>query len=72
MVLQITGEKELMEGAKMVRKSVAFRNPLVEPLSNMQIALMDLLDGKKAGDPAMRAAIAQTIAGIAAAMQSTG
>ena len=72
MVLQITGEKELMEGAKMVRKTVAFRNPLVEPLSNMQIALMDLLDGKKAGDPAMRAAIAQTIAGIAAAMQSTG
>lgn len=71
-VLAITGEKELMEGAKMVRRTVAFRNPLVEPLSNMQIALMDLLDGKRAGDPLLRSAIAQTIAGIAAAMQSTG
>lgn len=69
-VAAITGE-ELLAGAKTVRRTVAFRNPLVEPINAIQVALMDVLD-EGSEDPHVRAAMLQTLAGIAAAMQSTG
>jgi phosphoenolpyruvate carboxylase len=69
-VRSVTGE-ELLAGAKTIRKTVAFRNPLVEPINSIQIALMDLLD-QGSVDPHVRSAMLQTLAGIAAAMQSTG
>ncbi|MCB8933490.1 MAG: phosphoenolpyruvate carboxylase [Chthonomonadaceae bacterium] len=69
-VRSVTGE-ELLAGAKTIRKTVAFRNPLVEPINAIQIVLMDLLD-EGSVDPHVRSAMLQTLAGIAAAMQSTG
>ncbi len=74
MVLKITGQTGLMEKARVVRNTVEFRNPAVMPLSILQVALMDrwpsLSDEERAG--VWREAMLQTIAGIAAAMQSTG
>lgn len=74
MILKITGSQELLENAKVVRSTVEFRNPAVMPLSLLQVALMDrwstLTVEEKAG--AWREAMLQSIAGIAAAMQSTG
>jgi phosphoenolpyruvate carboxylase len=56
---------------------VGLRNPAVMPLSRLQVALMDnwnrlavLNDDTE--EPAWRDAILLSIAGIAAAMQSTG
>lgn len=66
----VTGT-ELMDGARTVRRTVQFRNPLVEPINALQVVLMDLHDA----DPenaAVKSALVQTLAGIAAAMQSTG
>ena len=74
MILKITGCQELLENAKVVRNTVEFRNPAVMPLSLLQVALMDrwttLSVEEQAG--AWREAMLQSIAGIAAAMQSTG
>jgi len=74
MILKITGQTRLMEKAPVVRKTVEFRNPAVMPLSTLQVALMDrwphLTEEDQAG--VWREAMLQTIAGIAAAMQSTG
>ncbi|MDR3691345.1 MAG: phosphoenolpyruvate carboxylase [Fimbriimonas sp.] len=74
MILKITGQERLLENARVVRNTVEFRNPAVMPLSLLQVALMDrwaqLTDEEKAG--AWREAMLQSIAGIAAAMQSTG
>jgi phosphoenolpyruvate carboxylase len=73
-ILQITGEPELMAHAKVVRQTIEFRNPAVAPLSALQVALMDrweqLTPEEQSGH--WREAMLQTIAGIAAALQSTG
>ncbi|HVL37775.1 MAG TPA: phosphoenolpyruvate carboxylase [Fimbriimonadaceae bacterium] len=73
-ILTITEQPELLESAKVVRGTVAFRNPAVMPLSILQVALMDewerLSEEEQSGP--WREAMLQSIAGIAAAMQSTG
>jgi phosphoenolpyruvate carboxylase len=74
-VLKTTGQSELMEQS-VVRKTVSLRNPATEPLNKLQVALMDLwddLDGKDVeGKSAWHDALLLSIAGLAAAMQSTG
>ncbi len=74
-ILKITGQGELMEKSA-VRKTVELRNPATEPLNKLQVALMDHWDRMetKGGepDPAWHDALLLSIAGIAAAMQSTG
>ena len=73
-ILAISGQSDLMARARVVRNTVEFRNPMVEPLSRLQVLLMDrwesLSDEEKEG--VWREAMLQSIAGIAAAMQSTG
>ncbi len=73
-ILAISGQSELMARARVVRNTVEFRNPMVEPLSKLQVLLMNkwdsLSDEEKEGT--WREAMLQSIAGIAAAMQSTG
>jgi phosphoenolpyruvate carboxylase len=73
-LLAITGNQELLENSKVIRQTVAFRNPLTMPINQLQIHLMDrwenLTDEDKQG--VWREAMLQSIAGIAAAMQSTG
>lgn len=73
-VLRITGQTELMQNAKVVQRTVQLRNPAVMPLSKLQLALLDTWD-KQAGHETQylwHDAILLSIAGIAAAMQSTG
>jgi phosphoenolpyruvate carboxylase len=76
-VLRITQHEQLLQNAVAVRNMVGLRNPAVMPLSRLQVALMDnwnrlavLNDDTE--EPAWRDAILLSIAGIAAAMQSTG
>jgi phosphoenolpyruvate carboxylase len=73
-LLAITGEKELLENSKVIRQTVAFRNPMTLPINKLQIHLMNrwenLTEQDKEGT--WREAMLQSIAGIAAAMQSTG
>lgn len=75
--LRITGASELLVNAQVVRRMVALRNPIVMPLNQLQVALMEaygqvalLSDDLQAA--AWRDAVLLSIAGIAAGMQSTG
>jgi phosphoenolpyruvate carboxylase len=75
-VLRVTGQDELMADAPVVRRTVALRNPALAPLNKLQVALLDLWDHlpeeeQEAHSP-WREALSLSIAGIAAAMQSTG
>ena len=70
-ILAATGNTELLDHAKVVRSTVAFRNPIVTPLSLLQVALMNQHDAAT-DDPLWREAVLLSITGIAAAMQSTG
>lgn len=73
-ILAATGQSSWMENAHVVYRTIQFRNPAVTPLSLMQLYAMDrwphLTEEERAGP--WREAMLQTIAGLAAAMQSTG
>jgi phosphoenolpyruvate carboxylase len=73
-ILKITGQPRLLESAKVVRSTVEFRNPLTMPLNVLQVALMNRWEGLSEEEQTgvWREAMLQSIAGIAAAMQSTG
>jgi phosphoenolpyruvate carboxylase len=70
-ILAVTGQKELLENNPVLYRSIRLRNPYVDPMSMIQV---DLLQRKRAGvrDNALDYAIAATINGIAAGLHNTG
>lgn len=76
LVLQITGEKELLDNAPVLQRSIALRNPYVDPMSYLQVELLARRRqaGKRAGTDEDRLlhAILLTINGISAGMRNTG
>jgi phosphoenolpyruvate carboxylase len=74
-VLQITGEKRLLDNSPVLQRSIAVRNPYVDPMSYLQV---ELLARKRAGKASAQErekllyAILLTINGIAAGMRNTG
>jgi phosphoenolpyruvate carboxylase len=75
-ILRMTGQEDLLEHAPVVRRTVELRNPMLAPLSMLQVALLEHLDRRHDADdsqqPAWQEAMLLSITGIAAAMQSTG
>ena len=70
-ILDVTGQRELLEQNPVLARSIRLRNPYVDPLSLIQVSL---LRRKRAGEssPAMDYAIAATINGISAGLRNTG
>ncbi|MGM0546008.1 MAG: phosphoenolpyruvate carboxylase [Bacteroidota bacterium] len=72
-ILEITGQKEMLERNQVIKKSIQFRNSFTYPLNMMQSELLNRWKGKdKADEEALRDALFLSINGVAAAMQSTG
>lgn len=79
-VLQITGEKHLLENSPVLRRSITVRNPYVDPMSYLQVELLArkrAIESKGGGMHAedrekLLYAILLTINGIAAGMRNTG
>jgi phosphoenolpyruvate carboxylase len=74
MLLKVTRQNDLLEHAQVVRNTNNFRTPAVMPLSAMQVILMNAWGNINEDEQAgiWRESMLQSIAGIAAAMQSTG
>ena len=71
MLLAISEREVLLGERSVVRRTVAFRNPLTRPLNALQVHALGRW--RESGDaPEWREAVLQSIAGVAAAMQSTG
>jgi phosphoenolpyruvate carboxylase len=68
-LLEITGQDALLERSPALRERLAHRNAWVDPLSHLQV---ELLDRTRRGDEAARAPLLATIPGIAAGMRNTG
>jgi len=71
-VLAIKGATELLAGDRRLRLSIRLRNPYVDPISLLQV---DLLERWRAGgreDAALFQALVATVNGIAAGVQNTG
>jgi phosphoenolpyruvate carboxylase len=68
-VLRLTGSRKLLEDNPTLARSIALRNPYVDPMSFLQIAL---LRGLRAGDERYDRPVLLTLNGIAAGLRNTG
>jgi phosphoenolpyruvate carboxylase len=71
MILQVTGQHELLERNPVLARSIRLRNPYVDPMSLIQV---ELLRRKRGGEqsPELDYAIGTTMNGIAAGLHNTG
>ncbi len=74
-ICAITGQDDLLSADPVMRRSIDRRNPYVDPLSFIQVALLRDLRRVDPGTPEYEArlqAIMETVNGIAAGMKTTG
>ena len=75
MICAVTGQDELLDNAPVIKRSIERRNPYVDPLNFIQVALLRELRSLEPDTPAYDAALdaaLATINGIAAGMKTTG
>jgi phosphoenolpyruvate carboxylase len=68
-VLEIVEADRLLDRQPVLQRSIELRNPYVDPLNAIQVAL---LTRYRAGDREVEPALLRSIAGIAAALRNTG
>jgi phosphoenolpyruvate carboxylase len=71
-ILAIKGEDALLAGDYRLRLSIRLRNPYVDPLSLLQVELLQRWRGGGREDEALLRALFSTVNGIAAGIQNTG
>ena len=69
-VLEIAGEKRLLDRHPVLRRSIELRNPYVDPMNQVQVEL--LRRWRAGGGEEVRRPLQRSIAGIAAALRNTG
>ncbi|MCA9870881.1 MAG: phosphoenolpyruvate carboxylase, partial [Anaerolineae bacterium] len=73
-VLRITGLGELLDNEQWLQKAIRLRNPYVDPMNYIQVALLRRL--RHTDDPdeaeALRSVILLSVNGIAAGLRNTG
>lgn len=75
LVLQISGQQEILDNVPVIQESVRLRNPYVDPLSYLQVQLLsELRDIREEGsdDAELLREVLLTINGIAAGLRNTG
>ena len=75
MILEVTGQAELLETNPVLLQSIRLRNPYVDPMSLLQVELLRRKRALAEDDPALPAlnrAITATINGISAGLRNTG
>ena len=75
MITRVTGQDSLLANMAAIKTSIERRNPYVDPLNFMQVALLRELRQLDEGDPSWRPVLDATLAtinGIAAGMKTTG
>ncbi len=74
MALAVTGYSELLENESWLQRSIKLRNPYVDPMNYIQVAILDRLrqqpDVVNAAD--LRTAVLLSVNGVAAGLQNTG
>ncbi|MEC0243628.1 phosphoenolpyruvate carboxylase [Paenibacillus dokdonensis] len=75
LILQISGQKEILDNVPVIQESIRLRNPYVDPLSYLQVQLLSELRGlrdKDEDDAELLREVLLTINGIAAGLRNTG
>ena len=75
-ILEVTGQKALLEQEPVLAKSVQLRNPYIDPLNYIQVSMIQrfrsLPDKTTAEAEALRSVIELTISGVSAGIKNTG
>jgi phosphoenolpyruvate carboxylase len=71
-VCTILGQKTVLEHNPILARSIELRNPYVDPLSFIQMALLRRKRATEEDDPVLSRAVLLTINGIAAGLRNTG
>ena len=72
---RVTGRERLLDGAPVLQRSVALRNPYIDSLSELQVRLLGRLRSLAPDDPERERVvrlIQLTVNGVAAGLQNTG
>jgi phosphoenolpyruvate carboxylase len=69
-VRAVLGHEQLLETNPVLRRSIDVRNPYVDPLNLIQVALLRRL--REQPDPRVHTALMITVNGVAAGMRNTG
>ncbi|MEY4479788.1 MAG: hypothetical protein RLZZ267_466 [Bacillota bacterium] len=75
LLLEITGQQEILDNVPVIQDSIKLRNPYVDPLSYLQVQLVTELRAlreKEQDDPELLREVLLTINGIAAGLRNTG
>lgn len=78
-VLAITGYSELLENESWLQRSIQLRNPYVDPMNYIQVAVLERMREEPAAQnadalhvDALRTAVLLSVNGVAAGLQNTG
>jgi phosphoenolpyruvate carboxylase len=73
-LLRLTGQEQLLDHAPWLQRSIRVRNPYIDPMNYVQVALLKRLrSGTDSSDEeAVREAVLLAVNGIAAGLRSTG
>jgi phosphoenolpyruvate carboxylase len=73
-ILEITGYEHLLDNEPWLQRSIQLRNPYVDPLNFIQVALLEHLhaDSREQTVARLNQAILLSVNGIAAGLQNTG
>jgi phosphoenolpyruvate carboxylase len=74
-ILAITGQRELLETMPVLQRSIRRRNPYVDPLSFIQLVLLQRLRGQEPAAPGraeLLTGVLESINGIASGLKNTG
>ena len=72
MLKKVTNQDELLGHKPFLQRSIARRNPAIDPLSLIQVELLRRLRSGGQSDPILERAVLESIQGIAAGLKNTG
>ena len=72
LLLRILEQQQLLERDPTLQRSIRLRNPYVDPMSYVQVALLAQWRASERQDAGLERVLAQTVRGIARGLQNTG
>ncbi len=72
-ILQLTGQSDLLENEPWLRRSIQLRNPYIDPMNYLQVALLRRWRNAQGAEAdALREAVLLSVNGVAAGLRNTG